>query len=73
MDINLFTSRGDGNITGRIHASRGMVRYKPIFLERGRKPFENYSLSKSLGFDINLSASRGDGNVLLRQARLRSF
>ena len=36
--------------------------YKPIYLERGRKPPLEIRLRKICTFDINLYTSRGDGN-----------
>ena len=36
-DINLYTSRGDGNLFAIFIAVFITLRYKPIYLERGRK------------------------------------
>ena len=59
-DINSYTSKGDGNTPVPIQISR-YVRYKPIYLERGRKRtlFQGFVIITT---DINLTTSRGDGN-----------
>ena len=38
-------------------------RYKPIYLERGRKPASRGYGLKMVTIDINLCSSRGDGNL----------
>ena len=59
LDTNLYTSRGDGNLQSSLNRST-ILRYKPIYLERGRKlEFLPISVCE-LYFDINLYTSRGD-------------
>ena len=41
MDINLITSRGDGNKLVFINYEGFKSGYKPNYLERGRKPIHN--------------------------------
>ena len=60
-DINLFTSKGDGNVTTWKASAIGSERYKPIYLERGRKRIGT-STTTNLFLDINLFTSKGDGN-----------
>ena len=63
-DINLSTSRGDGNYTLVFIYNNQFHRYKPIYLERGRKP--DFLLCNVCKYpDINLSTSRGDGNNII--------
>lgn len=65
LDINLYTSGGDGNFHFLVAFVCASIRYKPIHLERGRKPFIISTFIIILT-DINLYTSREDGNILLR-------
>ena len=60
-DINLITSRGDGNLTYLLVWTLTQNRYKPNYLERGRKHGRHFH-KPILSIDINLITSRGDGN-----------
>ena len=61
-DINLFTSRGDGNFAQVLNMRQLCFRYKPIYLERGRKQSIFSECNELLVSDINLHTSREDGN-----------
>ena len=52
FDINLYTSRGDGNFCViKCHRTPPLNWYKPIYLERGRKPICWFSWpKKSFGY-----------------------
>ena len=62
-DINLSTSRGDGNVVG-FSLLLEIVRYKPIYLARGRKRFWVLHVVSFVIEDIHLFTSRGDGSFL---------
>ena len=60
-DINLFTSRGDGNEPGIRSIFGAIDRYKPIYLERGRKLILLLAYQKlAISTDINLCTSQED-------------
>ena len=61
IDINLSTSRGDGNSPTLTLSYCSLLGYKSIYLERGRK--HRCSMNSDIAkCDINPLISLGDGN-----------
>ena len=64
LDMNLYTSRGDGNHFLEQLTWNVIIRYEPLYLERGRKQPISQALVCENIIDMNLYTSRGDGNSL---------